>query len=246
MLDKRDLSYFENQKKENIKFWKRLGGRPALKGKTVLDFGCGLGCLSIDLMNNGAQSVTGIDLEPEYIKFAKANLDQNFSIFKQNINFEKKDLLKEKIKENFDLIVTKDTFEHAENLPEILEKFETLLKKDGKAYIGFGPLYNFYNGDHGRAQLKVPWLHVLLPNDFIIKRYNKRNKNQIKKIQDLGLSKYSLKEYQEIFKNSKFEVEFFITNQSDHPISFFFNLLSKIKFLKEYFTYNIYCILKKV
>ena len=64
MLEQRNLLYFENQKKENIKFWKRLGGRPTLDGKTVLDFGCGLGCLSIDLINNGAQSVTGIDLEP--------------------------------------------------------------------------------------------------------------------------------------------------------------------------------------
>ena len=133
MLEQRNLLYFENQKKENIKFWKRLGGRPTLDGKTVLDFGCGLGCLSIDLINNGAQSVTGIDLEPEYIEFAKANLDQNFGIFKQNVNFEKKDLLKEKFDKDFDIIVTKDTFEQIiypkfwKNLKFCLKKMEKLI-----------------------------------------------------------------------------------------------------------------------
>ena len=42
-----------------------------------------------------------------------------------------------------------------------------------------------------------------------------------------------------------FEIEYFNTNQSDHPVSVIFNLLSRIVFLKEFFTYNIYCILKK-
>ena len=28
---------------DNYKFWKRLGGKPNFKNKTVLDFGCGYG-----------------------------------------------------------------------------------------------------------------------------------------------------------------------------------------------------------
>ena len=35
---------------------------------------------------------------------------------------------------------------------------------------------------------------------FNNKRYNKKNKDQIQKIEDLGLSKYSFKEYLKIFK----------------------------------------------
>ena len=245
MIKKGDLDYFTHGEIENEKFWRRLGGRPNLEDKSILDFGCGHGSLCIDIVKSGAKFVSGIDLNDKLLDFANTNLHHNYNQFKSKIEFKNKDLLNDKFEQEFDLIVTKDTFEHAENLPEILDKFHLLLKKNGRAYVGFGPLYNSYNGDHGRTQLKLPWMHVILPESYIINRYNIKNKDQINRIEDLGLSKYSFNEYKEIFKNSKFETVFFVTNQSDHPVSGIFNFLSKFKFLKEYFTYNIYCILKK-
>ena len=245
MLEKKDLEYFNYGKFENDKFWKRLGGKPDFKNKNILDFGCGHGSLCIDMAKDGAKIVNGIDLSDKLLKFACSNLSENYSSLEQNIIFEKKNLLNAQFNRQYDLIVTKDTFEHTTNLPEILDKFYDILKTDGKIYAGFGPLYNAYNGDHGRTQLRLPWLHVMLSEKFIVNRYNKNNKDKIYKIQDLGLSKYSFKEYLKIFKNSKFQIEYFCTNKSDHPISNIFNFLSKFEFLKEYFTYNIYCILKK-
>ena len=89
-------------------------------------------------------------------------------------------------------------------------------------------------------------MHVILSEKIIIKRYNKQNSKKIDRIEDLGLSKYSFKDYKKIFSESKFNIDYFITNQSDHPVGKVFNILSKINFLKEYFTFNIYCILKKI
>ena len=40
--------------------------------------------------------------------------------------------------------------------------------------------------------------------------------------------------------------EYFETNKSDHTVSKIFNFFSNFKILKEYFTYNIYCILRNV
>ena len=245
MLNEKDINYFNYGKVENIKFWKRLGGKPNLNNKSILDFGCGHGSLCIDMANSGPKSIDGIDLDESLLNFAKLNLEKNFNQYKNLIRFYKKDLIKDNFDQQFDLIVSKDTFEHTIDLPKILEKFQSLLKKGGKAYIGFGPLYNFYNGDHGGTQLRFPWMHVILSEKFIIRRFNKNNKEQIRQIEDLGLSKYSFAEYEKIFKFSDLEIEFYITNQSDNPISIIFNLLSKISFLREYCTYNIYCILKK-
>jgi len=245
MIDQKEIDYFNYGKIENEKFWRRFGHKPNLQNRNVLDFGCGHGALCIELANLGASKVIGIDLEEKLLNFANINLQQNFKNYQSVINFQKKDLLTTNFKNKFDFIVTKDTFEHTLNLPEILNKFYEILEKGGKVYAGFGPLYNFYNGDHGRTQLKLPWMHVILPDKFIIERYNKKNEIKISKIEDLGLSKYSFKDYKKIFKESKFEIEYFNANQSDHPVSVIFNLLSKINFLKEFFTYNIYCILKK-
>lgn len=245
MLSKEDLDYFNYGNIENQKFWARLNGRPDFKSKSILDFGCGHGSLCIDIANNGANSVIGIDLNKKLLKFARENLSTNYSRLSEIIKFEEKDLLKDNFNKKFDIIVTKDTFEHSLNLPDILNKFYDLLTDGGKAYIGFGPLYNAYNGDHGRAQLKVPWMHVILSEKIIVKRYNKKNNNKINRIEDLGLSKYSFKDYKKIFNDSKFDIDYFITNQSDHLVGKFFNILSKINFLEEYLTFNIYCILKK-
>ena len=245
MLEKKDIDYFNFGKIENSKFWRRLGGKPNLENKSVLDFGCGHGSLCLDIAKSDVKLVTGIDINNNLINFAKENLKENYSKYKNKINFHNKDILKEHFNEKFDLIVSKDTFEHTNNLPEILNKFYDILNKGGLAYVGFGPLYNFFNGDHGRTQLKIPWLHVILSDQFIIDRYNKKNKSKIKKIEELGLSKYSFKDYENFFTNSKFNLKFFTTNQSDNKFSIVFDLLSKFKFLKEYCTYNIYCILEK-
>lgn len=245
MLNKQDINYFNYGKIENEKFWRRLGGKPNLEGKKVLDFGCGHGALCLDIAQSGAKFIHGIDLEANLLKFAKENIKENFQNFTQNIKFQNLDILKDKINEKFDFIVSKDTFEHTQNLPKVLLKMYDLLNKGGKAYIGFGPLYNFYNGDHGRTNMYLPWFHLLFSEKFIIDRINKKDNLSIKRIEDLGLSKYSLKDYELFFNNSNFKIKYYNTNESDHPLSLIFNILSKLKFLREYCTYNIYCILEK-
>ncbi len=221
MLEKHHLDYFNLGKKENEKFWRRLDEKPNFKGKTVLDFGCGHGALAIEIAKQGAKKVVGIDLEKDYVRFANENLEINYPS------------------------LTKDTFEHTQDLNSVMTRFYNLLNQNGKVYLGFGPLYNFYNGDHGRTKSYLPWFHLIIPEKLNIKRHNLKNKRKINKIEDLGLSKYSYKQYVNLFKNSEFKVSYFKINLSDHPIAFIFNILRKIKFLSEFFTFNIYCILEK-
>ena len=240
-----DIKYFDYGKIENKKFWRRLGTKPDFNNKKVLDFGCGHGSLALEIAASGAQKVVGVDSNIDVINFAKENLRINFPDLVDRVDFEVVDLLKTDKFKDIDYIVTKDTFEHSVNLDQILEKFHQILKKDGKAFVGFGPLYNFYNGDHGRTEAILPWFHIIIPEKMLINRLNKKYKKNIEKIEDLGLSKYSFKDYIRFFKGSKFEITYFKTNFSDHPLSIIFNLLSKIKVFEEYCTYNIYSILKK-
>ena len=240
-----DINYFKDGKIENKKFWQRLSLKPDFKNKTILDFGCGHGSLAIEIANLGAQKVIGVDLNNDLINFAKENLDENFPALKNKVEFEVVDLLKtDKFKE-VDYIVAKDTFEHSSNLDKILQKFHQILKKDGMVLAGFGPLYNFYNGDHGRTEVYLPWFHIIIPEKILINRLNKKYKKNLRKIEDLGLSKYSLRDYVRIFEESNFEITYFKTNFSEHPLAFIFNILSKVKIFEEYCTYNIYSILKK-
>ena len=245
MLEQKHIEYFNSGIPENKKFWDRLGGKPNLNGKSILDFGCGHGSLCIDVANSGAKKVTGVDLNNELIDFANKNLERNYSQNKENVNFKSSDLLSDNFSEKFDIILSKDTFEHTLNLDKVLNKMYNLLNSGGKAYLGFGPLYNSYNGDHYRTRTILPWFHLIIPEKIIIERLNKKDGIKINRIEDLGLNKYSFKDYENCFKNSPFKINYFNKNCSNNPIAKIFNVISKIKIFEEFFTFNIYCILEK-
>ena len=67
MLETSDINYFNYGKVENEKFWRRLGGKPNFKDKSILDFGCGHGSLCIDMAKSNVRSILGIDLSIGYI-----------------------------------------------------------------------------------------------------------------------------------------------------------------------------------
>jgi len=48
-----------------------------LKGKTVVDFGCGSGILSLAALKLGAEKVIGIDIDPQALQASKANAQRN-------------------------------------------------------------------------------------------------------------------------------------------------------------------------
>ena len=148
-------------------------------------------------------------------------------------------------KDKFDIIISKETFEHVIDLGRVLDSMYSLLKKNGKIYSGFGPLYNFFNGDHGRTYSMLPWFHLIFPNKFIINRVNAKDHSKIKSIKELGLNMYSLKQYKNFFFNSKFNVIFFKTNCTFNKLAIPFKILSQIKFLEEYLTFNIFTVLEK-
>ena len=84
-----------------------------------------------------------------------------------------------------------------------------------------------------------------MPQKFLINRINKNRDEKISTINQLGLNMYSLKKYKETFYESKFVVEYFKTNCTSNKLALPFKILSKIKFLEEFFTFNIFTVLRK-
>ena len=243
-LDKEGLKYFyEHGSSELEKFWNRFGGKPNLNA-SFLDVGCGHGALCIDLAKSGAKKVIGVDIEPERIKFAQNNLKINHPELINIVDFYAVDLANYDDSEQFDYIVSKDSFEHIIDLPSMLEEMKKRLKPEGLIYAGFGPLYRDFYGDHKRTNSIIPWGHLIRSEENIIKKLNKKSDTHISSIYDLGLNKLSVVEYKDIFEKSGLETIFFKLNNSKHPILLFFNLLAKLPFLTEYFAHNIYCILR--
>jgi SAM-dependent methyltransferase len=237
--------WFAFDEKANQNFWKSFGGKPSFQNATVLDVGCGRGSLCIDIALSGSKKISGIDLDPVLIEFARVNLLQKYPFLAERVNFDV-GYLSQYPGDVFDCIVSKDTFEHIMNLGEVLSEMKRCLKPGGRIYTGFGPLYNAPDGPHGHYGV-LPWGHVFLPERLLVAMVNRRRHDKIRRLLDLrGVNHLSFAEHRALLFGCGLKVVYFEVNQSRNPVSRLFSLLRKIPGLEEYFTHNIYCILEKV
>jgi len=239
-----DREYFGRRFAESEKFWSRFGGRPE-PDAVILDVGCGHGALCIDMAQHGARKVVGVDIDAHRIEFARSNLRSCYPELAEKVDFLNTDLSDLAGSEQFDCVVSKDTFEHIVDLRSTMTEIKRVLKPGGLVYAGFGPLWRDFYGDHKRTGSIVPWGHLMRSEKAIVDRLNRRGGEEIASIFDLGLNKLSLSDYREIFAESGLETVFFKLNNSGHPVLRLFDLLARIPFLTEYFAHNVYCILKK-
>lgn len=244
-LEKADIEYFNRGFGEAEKFLSRFVPLLVVDGQNILDIGCGHGTLCVYLAKAGAKKVVGIDTDTKRIEFARNNLSTNYPELMDKIEFIDIDLKDLDGSDIFDYVVSKDTFEHIIDLQAMMGEIRRVLKPDGLAYIGFGPLYRDFYGDHKRTKSIIPWGHLMRSEKSIVESLNRKRRGEgISSIYDLGLNKLSLAEYKAIFRESGMETVFFRLNNSKHLILRIFNLLAKIPFLREYFSHNLYCILK--
>lgn len=258
VLREEDIAYFHRGERENRLFWQRMGIRPNFKGASVLDVGCGLGSLCVDVALAGARKVVGLDTETRLIEFAKEFVKREFATVADALEFKDVDL-RDYHDQQFDCILSKDSFEHIMDLKGMLGEMKRCLAPGGRIYAGFGPLYNSPFGHHGRVITFLPWRqfpwgHLLESERRILARMNRRraagesifcyDDGPITSIRDLGLNMNSLADYRRIIAESGLNVASFRMNQSTSLLSKFFSIVRRVPFLEEYFTHNIYCALE--
>jgi SAM-dependent methyltransferase len=117
-----------------------------LRGKDVLDLGCGYGGRTVRYREVGAAYVAGNEVCPaaveEGIEFARLkNLGQ--------VEFFLAPAEKLPFPDNrFDIVTSFDVFEHVENFEQSLRESLRVLKPGGKLYAVFPPFYNATGGSH--------------------------------------------------------------------------------------------------
>jgi SAM-dependent methyltransferase len=246
-LDPSQLQYFDAQRKDsNAEYWRRLG-LVDLRGKSVIDVGCGHGALCIDAAERGAKRVLGVDIDRDRIRFAQINLEKNYPQFIGNVSFH--DGRVEDICETFDVVISKDTFEHIDDLPATLQTLATRLKSNGVLLAGFSPLYFSPFGDHGRYMLgssrRIPWLPAILPEPILFRLASRRRGDRIRDAQDVGLNKLTPAQFRKIISDQAWDVLEMQTNCGDKRGMGLMRKLANVKPLEKYFTVSIYAKLKK-
>ncbi len=202
----------------------------SIEGKTVIDFGCGVGQQTIEMAQKGATKVIGLDIRDELLELGRQKALQ--------YDLSDRCVFTKRTNEIADLIVTKDAFEHVDNLLHILNNMATLIKQDGYILASFGPTWLHPYGGHLFSVF--PWSHIIFSEYSLIKWRSDFKSDGASRFCEVegGLNKITISKFEDIVNQSYFMFEWIDTIPVKKVILF------KKKMLREFFSSLVICKLK--
>lgn len=114
---------------------------PDLRGKSVLDFGCGTGIFTFLLEKYYPSKLVGIDLSDEMLKLALAKAKEKHSCAQFILGDANQ--LASYFDEPFDLVFSSTTTHYLTNLVELFDNVKRVLKEDGTCILSvIHPVYS--------------------------------------------------------------------------------------------------------
>lgn len=236
------------------RFWNGFGlsDCPSFENMSVLDLGCGAGNRCFEAAAHDAARVVGVDTSDAHFPPGRNFLPSTTASLHDRVTFFKGTLVSLP-PEQFDVILSENTFEHVMNVSTLLAEVKERLKPGGRFYVGFGPLYHSYDGDHGWLRDTLPgakcflwpWGHLLFER-YAFRQLGKKFGRTIDKTYDwpyLDLNQHKVSEFEAMFHNSGMQVAYFRTNRVRSLKAKLFTSLSAFRVLEPYFTFNIFAIL---
>ena len=99
---------------------------PDLKGKKVLDLGCGFGEHCRQFVNRGAEKVVGIDISEKMLEVARVeNCDPKITY----LNMPMEDIAE--LQDTFDIVISSLAFHYVEDFEGVIKNIYNLLKENG-------------------------------------------------------------------------------------------------------------------
>jgi len=182
-----------------------------LKDKVMLDAGCGPGGKTLYFSEQGVKSITGLDIDPERIQFAKEFARRKGASLPQFMVGNLADLPFEN--DHFDVIFLNDVVEHIERpiLVKALSECKRVLKPGGKICLEFPP-WSSFDAAHLYDFIHIPWCQVVFSDQTLLNVLNKLAPNQATVSQLTyeqhykELNKITIQEFHKIVKELEFKI----------------------------------------
>jgi SAM-dependent methyltransferase len=224
-------------------FFARFDGRLDFAGKTILDVGSGLGTPALLMARRGAARVVGADITPRNVEFARRKLAGEWADVADRVEFRLIGDFADLGPERFDLIVSKDSFEHYAEPERFVPAMLDHLAPGGVIAIGFGPLWKSPFGGHIAYMTRLPWAHLLFSEATILRERRRFFPDQHPRHYGEivgGLNQMTLARFEAIMAAGPLERVYYRTNASTHPAARLLALAARLPFAREYLTFNVY------
>lgn len=142
--------------------WKTLESMlPGLKGKRVLDLGCGFGWHCQYAVEQGAKTVTGVDLSEKMLTVAKEKTDNKINYIHlpiEDISFDEG---------SFDIVISSLAFHYIESFEQIVESVSGCLVRGGELVFSVEhPVFTAYGDQDWYYDENGDILHFPVDNYF--------------------------------------------------------------------------------
>lgn len=204
----------------------------AIRGKDVLDYGCGGGDQTVALARYGANYAVGLDImEHSYSQNAEMVAKEGLSVaFKSKITEEERG--------RFDIVISMNAFEHFHDPDAELDRMIGLLKPGGLLYIAFGPLWYAPWGVHNMFFVRIPWANILFSDQSILRARRRFIDLHVESFDEIGINKMTVKRFERLVASRNLRSVYF-----KHLTVFNMDFMHRIPVLRELFVNGIVCVL---
>ena len=175
-----------------------------IRGKRILDYGCGWGWQAVLMLQSGAKEIVGLETVPESREKARRKAAE-FG-FSDRIII--KELLDEKEYGTFDLVLSSSSFEHFADPAAELRNMGKAVAPGGSIIISFAELWFSAHGSHMNFFCRIPWMNVLWSEKTLLRvrgRYRNDGARRFEEVEG-GLNRMTLGKFVRIIRASGMEI----------------------------------------
>jgi len=168
-----------------------------IRGKVVVDFGCGEGEEAVELVEHGAAHVIGVDISQRWLDHAAAVASARGVADRCTFVQEWSGPA------NADIVISLDSFEHFSDPAAILRVMDGMLAPHGRVIAAFGPTW--YHPYGGHLFSVFPWAHCVFSEAALLKwRESLPGKSPKTTFLDAGLNKMTVRRFEKLIDESPF------------------------------------------
>lgn len=172
-----------------------------IRGRDVVDFGCGEGRDAIEMLERGARRVTGVDiLERSLDRARQAAREAGLA---DRCEFG------DRVTAPADVVVSVDGFEHFADPGEVLRVMAGALRPEGRVLLTFGPTWLHPLGGHLFSVF--PWAHLVFTEPALIRwrsRFRNDGATRFSEVEG-GLNQMTIRRFERLVAESPLEFETF-------------------------------------
>lgn len=208
-----------------------------VRGRRVLDFGCGAGRQAAALAHAGAAFVLGVESNPRTLHGARV-LAAAEGIRPERLAFAP--ALPDEMLGGFDVVISRNSMEHFAEPGRVLALMRAALAPGGRLLVTFGPPWLAPSGSHMHFFTPLPWVHLLFAERTVMAvraRYRADGARRYEEVES-GLNRMTVGRFERLAASAGLRME-----RRRYDCVKGIPILGRAPLLRELFINNVACVL---